>query len=72
MNRRIRKKKEKQRQEWIEHLATVLAGLTEAIEAAEKEYWRQWAEESSRRFIEAVYNHYEQERRKEEVTQLQT
>ena len=44
MNRRIRKKKEKQRQEMINHLAAALAELKEAVDAAEKAYWRKWAE----------------------------
>ena len=69
MNKRIRKKKEKQRQEWIEHFLSVMEELTEAIEAAKREYWRQWAEESSRQFAETVYRHYEQEHRKEGLTQ---
>lgn len=52
MNRRIRKKKEKQQREMIENLAAALVELQEAIDAAEREYWRKWAEESTRRFVE--------------------
>ena len=69
MNKRIRKKKEKQRQEWLEHSISVLAELVEAMEAAEREYWWKWAEESSRQFAEALFQHFEKQRRKEELTQ---
>lgn len=50
MNKRIRKKKEKQRQEWLEHSISVLMELVEALEAAEREYWWKWAEGSSRQY----------------------
>lgn len=69
MNKRIRKKKEKQRQEWLEHSISVLAELVEALEAAEREYWWKWAEESRRQFAEALFQHFEEQRRKEELTQ---
>lgn len=70
MNRRIRKKKEKQRQEMINHLAAALAELKEAVDAAEKAYWRQWAEESTRQFVETVFRHCERKYgRKEGLTQ---
>ena len=55
MNRRIRKKKEKQQQEMIENFAAALVELKEAIDAAEREYWRKWAEESTRQFAETIY-----------------
>ena len=73
MNRRIRKKKEKQQQEMIENFATALVELKEAIDAAEREYWRKWAEESTRQFAEAVFRHCERRYgRKEELQQPTT
>ena len=70
MNRRIRKKKEKQRQEMINNFAAALAELKEAVDTAEQEYWRQWAEESTRQFVETVFRHCERRYgRKEELTQ---
>ena len=70
MNRRIRKKKEKQRQEMINNFAAALAELKEAVDAAEREYWRQWAEESTRQFVATVFRHCERRYgRKEGLTQ---
>lgn len=69
MNRRIRKKKEKQRQEMINHLAAALVELKETVDAAEKAYWRQWAEESTRQFVETVFRHCERRYGKEGLTQ---
>ena len=54
MNRRIRKKKEKQQQEMIDNFVAALVELKEAIDAAEREYWRKWAEESTRQFAETI------------------
>lgn len=59
MNRRIRKKKEKQQEEMINNFAAAMVELKEAIDAAEREYWRRWAEESTRRLAEAIFRHYE-------------
>ena len=71
MNRRIRKKKEKQQREMIENLAAALVELQEAIDATEREYWRKWAEESTRRFVEALFRQYgHPDVRKEESQQL--
>lgn len=71
MNRRIRKKKEKQQREMIENLAAALVELQEAINAAEREYWRKWAEESTRRLVEAISRKYgHPDGRKEESQQL--
>ncbi len=73
MNRRIRKKKEKQQREMIENLAAALVELQEAIDAAEREYWRKWAEESTRRLVEAISRKYGHPGgRKEESQQLTT
>ena len=59
MYKRIRKKKEKQQEEMIHNLAAALVELKEAVDAAEREYWRKWAEESTRRFVETVFRHCE-------------
>lgn len=59
MNRRIRKKKEKQQEEMIKNFAAAMVELKEAIDAAEREYWRRWAEESTRRLAETLFRHYE-------------
>ena len=40
MNRRIRKKKEKQQREKIENLAAALVEHQEAFDAEEREYWQ--------------------------------
>ena len=73
MNRRIRKKKEKQQEEMIHNLAAALVELTEAIEAMTREYWRSYIEESTRQFAETVYRHCERRYgRKEGLTQLET
>lgn len=70
MNKRIRKKKEKQQQERINNLVETLVELKKAIDAAEREYWRQWAEESTRQFVATVFRHCERRYgRKEELTQ---
>lgn len=53
MNRRIRKKKQKQQEQAI-------VKLLEAVEEARREYWRLWAEESTKRFVGEVMRHYEQ------------
>ena len=53
MNKRIRKKKQKQ-QEQIEQAIT---GLLEVVEEAQRKYWQLWVEE---RFVTAVMHHYEQ------------
>ena len=58
MNRRIRKKKEKQQQEMMDNFAAALVELKEAIDAAEQEYWRKywrkWTEKSARRLAKVV------------------
>ena len=56
MNRRIRKKKQKQQ----EQLEQAIVKLLETVEEARHEYWRLWAEESTKRFVEEVMRHYEQ------------
>lgn len=73
MNRRIRKKKEKQQQEMIDNFVAALVELKEAIDAAEREYWRLYIEESTRQFAEAVFRHCERRYgRKEELQQPTT
>ena len=47
MNKRIRKKKQKQ-QEQIEQAIT---GLLEVVEEAQRKYWQLWVEESTKRFV---------------------
>ena len=72
MNRRIKKKKRKQRltQEAIEQLSIRLA---EAILEIQREYQRLCIEESTRQFAEAVLRHCERRNgRKEESKQLTT
>ncbi len=56
MNRRIRKKKQKQQ----EQLEQAIVKLFEAIEEARREYWRLWAQENTKRFVAEVMRHYEQ------------
>lgn len=73
MNRRIRKKKAKQQQEMIENFAAALVELKEALDAAEREYWRKWAEESTRQFAETILRQRERRYgRKEELQQPTT
>ena len=52
MNKRIRKKKQKQ-QEQIEQ---AIAGLLEA----QRKHWQLWVEKSTKQFVAAVMRHYEQ------------
>ena len=56
MNRRIRKKEQKQQ----EQLEQAIVKLFESIEEARREYWRLWAQESTKRFVAEVMRHYEQ------------
>ena len=56
MNRRIRKKKQKQQ----EQLEQAIVKLIEIVEETRREYWRLWAEESSKRFVAEVMRHSEQ------------
>ena len=50
MNKRIRKKKQKQ-QEQIEQAIT---GLLDVVEEAQRKYWQLWVEESTKQFVTAV------------------
>ena len=56
MNKRIRKKKQKQ-QEQIEQ---AIAGLLEVVEEAQRKHWQLWVEKSTKQFVAAVMRHYEQ------------
>ena len=68
-----KEKKEKQQQEMIENFAAALVELKEAIDAAEREYWRKWAEESTRQFAETILRQCEcRYGRKEELQQPTT
>ena len=67
MNKRIRKKKQKQ-QEQIEQ---AIAGLLEVVEEAQRKYWQLWVEESTKQFVAEVMRHYEPRGRKEELQQAQ-
>ena len=53
MNKRIRKKKQKQ-------IEQAITGLLEVVEEAQRKYWQLWVEESTKRFVAAVMRHYEQ------------
>ena len=67
------KKRQKQQQEMIENFAAALVELKEAIDAAEREYWRKWAEESTRQFAETILRQCERRYgRKEELQQPTT
>ena len=56
MNKRIRKKKQKQ-QEQIEQ---AIAGLLEVVAEAQRKHWQLWVEKSTKQFVAAVMRHYEQ------------
>ena len=56
MNKRIRKKKQKQ-QEQIEQ---AIVGLLEVVEEAQRKHWQLWVEKSTKQFVAAVMRHYEQ------------
>ena len=53
MNKRIRKKKQKQ-------IEQAITGLLEVVEEAQRKYWQLWVEESTKQFVAAVMRHYEQ------------
>ena len=54
MNRRIKKKKLKQRLTQEEAIEQLSIKLAEAILEIKREYWRLYIEESTRQFAEAV------------------
>ena len=57
----------------IDNFAAALVELKEAIDAAEREYWRKWAEESTRQFAETILRQCERRYgRKEELQQPTT
>lgn len=65
--------KAKQQQEIIDNFAAALVELKEALDAAEREYWRKWAEESTRQFAETILRQCERRYgRKEELQQPTT
>ena len=53
MNKRIRKKKQKQ-------IEQAITWLLEVVEEAQRKYWQLWVEESTKQFVAAVMRHYEQ------------
>lgn len=73
MNRRIKKKKRKQRLTQEEAIEQLSIRLAEAILEIKREYWRLCIEESTRQFVETVFRHCERrDGRKEESQQLTT
>jgi len=73
MNRRIKKKKLKQRLTQEEAIEQLSIKLAEAILEIKREYWRLYIEESTRQFAEAVFCHCERRYgRKEELQQPTT
>lgn len=73
MNRRIKKKKLKERLTQEEAIEQLSIKLAEAILEIKREYWRLYIEESTRQFAEAVFRHCERRcGRKEELQQPTT
>ena len=73
MNRRIKKKKLKQRLTQEEAIEQLSIKLAEAILEIKREYWRLYIEESTRQFAEAVFCQCERRYgRKEELQQPTT
>ena len=73
MNRRIKKKKLKQRLTQEEAIEQLSIKLAEAILEIKREYWRLYIEESTRQFAEAVFRQCERRYgRKEELQQPTT
>ena len=73
MNRRIKKKKRKQRLTQEEAIEQLSIRLAEAILEIQREYQRLCIEESTRHFAEAVLRHCDRRNgRKEESKQLTT
>ena len=60
MNRRIRKKKQKQWEQQQARIEQAIVNLLELVEEARRDYWRRWSEESTKQFVAAVMRHYEQ------------
>lgn len=48
MNRRIRKKKQKQWEQQQARIEQAIVNLLELVEEARRDYWRRWAEESTK------------------------
>lgn len=71
MNRRIRKKKQKQWEQQQARIEQAIVNLLELVEEARRDYWRRWAEESTKQFVVEVMRHYEPRGRKEELQQSQ-
>ena len=71
MNRRIRKKKQKQWEQQQARIEQAIVNLLELVEEARRDYWRRWAEESTKQFVAEVMRHYEPRGRKEELQQSQ-
>lgn len=69
MNRRIRKKKQKQWEQQQARIEQAIVNLLELVEEARRDYWRRWAEESTKQFVAEVMRHYEPRGRKEELKQ---
>lgn len=71
MNRRIRKKKQKQWEQQQARIEQAIVNLLELVEEARRDYWRRWAEESTKQFVAEVMRHHEPRGRKEELQQSQ-
>ena len=71
MNRRIKKKKLKQRLTQEEAIEQLSIKLAEAILELKREYWRLYIEESTRQFAEAVFRHCERQRLQRQQLRVQ-
>ena len=71
MNRRIRKKKQKQWEQQQARIEQAIVNLLELVEEARRDYWRRWAEESTKQFVAEVMRPYEPRGRKEELQKSQ-
>ena len=56
---------------WAVRIEQAIVNLLELVEEARRDYWRRWAEESTKQFVAEVMRHYEPRGRKEELQQSQ-